>query len=48
MALHEATDALHQGMHTAPYCSGGMAIEIIIFLPDCFVIVDSLVAHNNS
>jgi hypothetical protein len=48
VASHEATDALNWVIHTAPYCSGGMAIEIVIFLPDFFVIVDSVVAHNDS
>jgi hypothetical protein len=41
VALHEATDALHQAMCTTPYCSGGMAIKIVVFLPDFFVIVNS-------
>jgi hypothetical protein len=48
VALHEATDALHQAMHIVPYCSGGMLIKIIIDLPAFFVIVDSVVTHNHS
>jgi hypothetical protein len=48
VASHEATDALHQAMHIAPYCPGGMAIEIIVNLPAFFVIIDSIVAHNHS
>jgi hypothetical protein len=48
VALQEATDALHRVMHTAPYCSSGMVIEIVIFLPDFFVIVDFVVANNDS
>jgi hypothetical protein len=42
VALHEAMDALHQAMRTTPYRSGGMAIKIVVFLPDFFVIVDSV------
>jgi hypothetical protein len=48
VALHEATDALHQAMCTAPYCPGGMAIKIVLDLPAFVVIVDSVVAHNHS
>jgi hypothetical protein len=35
-------------MCIAPYCPGGMAIEIVVDLPAFFVIVDSVVAHNHS
>jgi hypothetical protein len=48
VASHEATDALHQAMRIAPYCPGGMAIEIIVNLPAFFVIIDSVVTHNHS
>ncbi len=48
VASHEATDALHQAMHIAPYCPGGMAIKIVVKFPAFFVIVDSVVAHNHS
>jgi hypothetical protein len=48
VVLHEAMDALHWAMCTTLYCSGGMAIKIIVFLTDFFVIVNSLVAHNDS
>jgi hypothetical protein len=48
VALHEARDVLHQAMHIAPYCLGGMGIEIVVNLPAFFVIVDSVVAHNHS
>jgi hypothetical protein len=48
VALHEALDALHWVMRIAPYCPGGMAIEIVINLPAFFVILDSIVAHNYS
>jgi hypothetical protein len=48
VALHEALDALHWVMQPTPYCSGGMAIKIVVILPDFFVIVDSLVTHNGS
>jgi hypothetical protein len=48
VALHEATDALHQAICIAPYRPGGMAIEIIVNLPAFFVIVDSVVANNHS
>jgi hypothetical protein len=48
VASHRAMDALHWTMRTAPYCSGSMAIKIVIILPDFFVIVDSMFAHNDS
>jgi hypothetical protein len=48
VALHEATDALYQAMHIAPYCPGGMGIEIVVNLLAFFVIVDSVVTHNHS
>jgi hypothetical protein len=48
VALHEATYALHWAMRITPYCSGSMAINIVIDLPAFFVIVDSVVAHNHS
>jgi hypothetical protein len=48
VSLHEATDGLHRAMHTTPYRSGGMAIKIVVFLPAFFVIVDSVLAHNDS
>ena len=48
VALHEATDVLHRAMCTAPYCSASMAMEIVFFLNDFFVIVDSVVARNDS
>jgi len=48
VALHEATNVLHQAMLIAPYCPGGMAIEIVVNLPAFFVIVDSMFAHNVS
>jgi hypothetical protein len=48
MALHEATDALHQAMHITRYRPSSMEIKIVINLPACFVIVDSVVAHNHS
>jgi hypothetical protein len=47
VALHEATDALHQAMCIAPYHPGGMAINIVVNLPAFFVIVDSIVARNH-
>jgi hypothetical protein len=48
VALHEATDALHQAMRIMPYHPSGMAIEIVVNMPAFFVIVDSVVAHNHS
>jgi hypothetical protein len=48
VASHEATDALHPEMRILPYCSGGMAINIVVNLPAFFVIVDSVVTHNHS
>ncbi len=48
VALHEATDVLHQAMCIEPYHPGRMAIEIVVDLPAFFVIVDSIVAHNHS
>jgi hypothetical protein len=48
VALHEAKDVLHWAMCIAPYCSGGMAINIVINFPAFFVIVDSIVAQNHS
>jgi hypothetical protein len=48
VTLHEATIALHWAMHIKPYCPGGMGIKIIVNLPAFFVIVDSVVAHNDS
>ncbi len=30
MVLHEATDAIHQAVHIAPYCPGGIAIKIVV------------------
>jgi hypothetical protein len=48
VALHEATDALHQAMCIVLYPPGGMAIKIVVNLPAFFVIVDSAVAHNHS
>jgi hypothetical protein len=48
VALHEATDALHQAMCIVPYCPGSMGIEIVVNLPAFFLIVDSVVAHNHS
>jgi hypothetical protein len=48
VALHEATDALHWVICTTPYRSGSMAIKIVAILPDFFVIIDSVVAHNDS
>ncbi len=35
-------------MHIVPYRPGGMAIKIVVNLPEFFVIVDSIVAHNHS
>jgi hypothetical protein len=48
VALHEATDGLHQTMRTAPYRPGGMLIKIVIDLATFFVILDSMFAHNHS
>ncbi len=48
VALHEATDALHRAMHTAPYSLGGMVIKIAVDLATFFVILDSMFAHNHS
>jgi hypothetical protein len=48
VALHEATDVLHQEMRIAPYRPGGMGIKIVVNLPYFFLIVDSIVAHNHS
>jgi hypothetical protein len=48
VALHEAMDVLHWVMHIAPYCPGGMGINIIVNLPAFSVIVDPIVAHNHS
>jgi hypothetical protein len=48
VALHEATDALHRAMRIAPYRPGGMVISIVVNLPEFFVIIDSVVAHNHS
>jgi hypothetical protein len=48
VALHKATDALHRAMCTAPYRSGGMAIKIVVLLPSFLVILNSVVAHNDS
>jgi hypothetical protein len=42
VALHEATDALHQAMRIAPYCPGGMGIKIVVNLPAFFVTSISL------
>jgi hypothetical protein len=47
VASHEAMDAIDWAMRTALYCSGGMAIEIVIILPEFFVIDDSMFAHKN-
>jgi hypothetical protein len=33
VASHEATNVLHRAMRIALYCSGGMAIKIIVDLP---------------
>jgi hypothetical protein len=48
VASHEATDALHRVMRNTPYCSSGMAINIVVNLAAFLVIVDSVVAHNHS
>jgi hypothetical protein len=48
VASHEAMDALHQALHIAPYCPGGMGIKIDVNLPEFFVMVNSVVAHNHS
>jgi hypothetical protein len=48
VALHQASDALHQAMRIAPYRPGGMAIEIIDNLSEFFVIINSVVTHNHS
>jgi hypothetical protein len=48
VALHESMDVLHRAMRIAPYCPGGMVINIVVNLPAIFVIVDSVVAHNHS
>ncbi len=48
VASHEATDAIHQAMHIALYCPGGMAIKIVVDLPAFFVFVNSDVTHNLS
>jgi hypothetical protein len=34
VASHEATNALHWAMHITPYHPGGMAIKIVVDLPD--------------
>jgi hypothetical protein len=47
VALHEATDVLHQAMCIAKHCLSSMAIEIVN-LPAFFIIIDSIVAHNQS
>jgi hypothetical protein len=36
VALHEAVDAVHQVMHIAPYCSGGMVTKIVVYLATFF------------
>jgi hypothetical protein len=48
VALHEATDALHLVMHIVPYPPGSIAIEIVINLSAFVIIIDSVVAHDNS
>ena len=48
VASHEATNALHWAMHITLYCPGGKAFEIVVDLPDFFVIVDSMFTHNIS
>jgi hypothetical protein len=48
VALHEATDALHQAMRIVRYCPGGMGIKIVVDLPAFFLINDSIVTHNHS
>jgi hypothetical protein len=48
VALHEATDVLHQAMRIAPYHPGGMVIKNIVYLPAFFVTLDAVVAHNHS
>jgi hypothetical protein len=48
VALHEATDALHQAMRIVPYRPGGMVIKIVTHLPASFVILNSIIAHNHS
>jgi hypothetical protein len=47
VALHEATDALHWAMCIALYPPGGMAIKMLVDLPEFFVILDSVVNHNH-
>jgi hypothetical protein len=47
VALHEATDVLHQAMRIASYCPGGMAIKIAGDVPALFVIVNFFVSHNH-
>jgi hypothetical protein len=48
VASHEATNAFHWAMHIAPYCPGGMAIEIVTNLPAFFVSSMSLLATTIS
>jgi hypothetical protein len=46
VALHEATDVLHQGMHPALYRHIRMVIKITSTFPAFFVVVDSVVSNN--
>jgi hypothetical protein len=47
VALHEATDALHQAMRPASHCHIRMAIEIARVWRVFFVIVDFVLSHNH-
>jgi hypothetical protein len=48
VALHEVTDVLIWAMRIAPYCPGGMEIEVVIDLPAFFVTIDFVVTCNHS
>jgi hypothetical protein len=48
VALHEATDALHQAMCIALYRPGCMVTEIVVDLTAFFIILDSVVTHYHS
>ena len=46
VALHEATDTLHQAKCLAPYLPGGMVVAITVNSVTFYYIVDNRVARN--
>ncbi len=47
MVLHEATDALHQAVHIAPYRPGGIAIKIVVDSATFFYIIDYKIINDS-